>query len=145
MLFRFAPGNMRKEDSSSRLTTSTAFNLDKIENIYNYESGFSTTLGLIIKQNSKQNEFDFSIAQVINEKENKKMASKSSLDEKLSDLVGSASIKINDESDLKFNFALDQNYQDFNYNEIETSFNFNSISFDFSYLSEKTYWKSRIF
>ena len=74
---------------------------------------------------------------MINEKENKKIASKSSLDEKLSDLVGSASIKINDESDLKFNFALDQNYQDFNYNEIETSFNFNPISFDFSYLSEK--------
>ena len=77
------------------------------------------------------------MAQVINEKENKKMPSKSSLDEKLSDLVGSASIKLNDKSDLKFNFALDQNYQDFNYNEIETSFNFNPISFDFSYLSEK--------
>ena len=138
MLFRFAPGNMRKEDSSSRLTTSTAFNLDKIENIYNYESGFSTTLGLDYKTKiQNKNEFDFSVAQVINEKENKKMASKSSLDEKLSDLVGSASIKINDESDLKFNFALDQNYQDFNYNEIETSFNFNPISFDFSYLSEK--------
>ena len=31
-----------------------------------------------------------SLAQIINEKENKKMSSKSSLDEKLSDLVGSA-------------------------------------------------------
>ena len=40
MLFRFAPGNMRKEDSGSRLTTSNAFNLDKIENIYNYRIRF---------------------------------------------------------------------------------------------------------
>ncbi len=138
MLLRFAPGNMREEDSGSRLTTNTAFSIDKIENMYNYESGLSATLGFDYKTKiQNKNEFDFSVAQVINEKENKKMPSKSSLDEKLSDLVGSASIKLNDKSDLKFNFALDQNYQDFNYNEIETSFNFNPISFDFSYLSEK--------
>tara|TARA_B100001063_G_scaffold189646_1_gene180396 strand:- start:6683 stop:9082 length:2400 start_codon:yes stop_codon:yes gene_type:complete len=138
MLLRFAPGNMRKEDSSSRLTTNTAFNLDKIENIYNYESGLSATLGFDYKTEIQNNsEFDFSVAQVINEKENNKMASKSSLDEKLSDLVGSASIKLNDKSDLKFNFALDQNYQNLNYNEVEASFDLNPISFDFSYLSEK--------
>ena len=129
---------MREEDSGSRLTTNTAFSIDKIENMYNYESGLSATLGFDYKTKiQNKNEFDFSVVQVINEKENKKMPSKSSLDEKLSDLVGSASIKLNDKSDLKFNFALDQNYQDFNYNEIETSFNFNPISFDFSYLSEK--------
>ena len=41
------------------------------------------------------------------EKENKKMASKTSLDEKLSDLVGSASYKPNEISSLNFNFAID--------------------------------------
>ena len=65
------------------------------------------------------------------------MASVSSMDEKLSDLVGSVSYKPNDKSNIKLNFALDQNYQDINYNEIETNFNFDPISFDFNYLSEK--------
>ena len=49
MLLRFAPGNMREEDSGSRLTTNTAFSIDKIENMYNYESGLSATLGFDYK------------------------------------------------------------------------------------------------
>ena len=62
-----------------------------------------------IKDNNK--EFDFSIAQVINEKENKKMSSESSMDEKLSDLVGSANLDISKNFNLNYNFKLDQNYQ----------------------------------
>ena len=73
---------------------------------------------------------------MINQKENKKMASVTSMDEKLSDLVGSVSFKPNKKSNIKLNFALDQNYQDINYNEVETNFNFDYISFDFNYLSE---------
>ena len=49
-----------------------------------------------MKVNKDNNNFDFSIAQVINEKENKKMADKTSMNEKLSDLVGSAKYKFND-------------------------------------------------
>ena len=41
---------------------------------------------MLIKNGRK---LDFSVAQIINEKENKKRHSQSSLDEKLSDLVGS--------------------------------------------------------
>ena len=34
---------------------------------------------------------------------------------------------------LNYTFALDQNYNDFNYNEIGTSLDFNPIKFDFNY------------
>ncbi len=150
-LLRFSPGSMRQEDSGSRLNSSNAFNLNRVDNIKNYETGLSASLGL--DYNTKignYNELDFSIAQVINEKENKKMDSKSSLDEKLSDLVGSVSYKPNNKADLNFNFAVDQNYKDLNYSEIGTKFNFNPISFDFNYLSEKkhigdkNYFKTKI-
>ena len=47
------------------------------------------------------------------------MASRTSLDEKLSDLVGSANYKFNNKFSLNYNFALDQNYNDINYNEIK--------------------------
>ena len=43
------------------------------------------------------------------EKENKKMSSKTSLDEKLSDLVGTSKYKINENIDLTYNFSVDQN------------------------------------
>ena len=73
---------------------------------------------MTIKLKKQSTKFDFSLAQVINEKEKKKMADKSSLNEKLSDLVGSSSLNITENFKLKYNFAFDQNYNDFNYNEV---------------------------
>ena len=151
MLLRLSPGSMRKESSGARLTPLTAFNMNRIDNNKNYETGVSGTLGIdyeIRKNNNKK--FDFSIAQVINNKENKKMSDKSSLNEKLSDLVGTSKIKINQNFDLKYDFSIDQNYKDINYSELTTTYNFNSLNIDFSYLSEKKhignqdYFKTKI-
>ena len=127
MLIRYAPGSMRKEKEGSRLTPTTAFQMDRINKINNFETGLSTTIGLDynIKQNNK--DFDFSLAQVFKRKENKKMASKTSLDEKISDVFGSVNYEINDKVSLNYNFSIDQNYSDFNYNEIGTRFNLNPI------------------
>ena len=48
------------------------------------------------------------------------MHSKTSMDEKLSDLVGTSKYRINNKFSLNYNFSLDQNYSDLNYNEIGT-------------------------
>ena len=95
-LLRFAPGSMRKETDGSRLESSSAFNVNRLDSENNFETGLTGTFGFDYKIETKnEKEFDFSIAQIISEKENKKMASITSLDEKLSDLVGSTSIKLN--------------------------------------------------
>ena len=65
------------------------------------------------------------------------MPSSSSMDEKLSDLVGHSELKINDKLNLKYDFALDQNYNELNYNEVGTSLNFEPVNLDFSWLQEK--------
>ena len=82
-------------------------------------------------------ELDFSVAQIINQKENKKMAEKTSLDEKLSDLVGITSYKLMKNIKLNHNFSLDQNYSDLNYNELGKTLDLNPMKIDFSYLEEK--------
>ena len=93
---------------------------------------------------------DFSVAQIISEKENKKMASNTSLDEKLSDVVGATEYKINEKISLNYNFSIDQNYSDFNYNEVSTILNFDPIKIDFDYLREnkhigdQEYFKTKI-
>ena len=79
----------------------------------------------------------------------KKMSSKTSLDEKLSDLVGSANLKLSDKIKLNYDFSLDQNYNNLNYNEIGTTINLGPINFGFDYLERKhignkNYFKSRI-
>ena len=137
ILLRFSPGSMRKETSGSRLDPINAFSMDRIGNINNFETGASTTLGFDYNIKDSFKEFDFSIAQIVNQKENSKMASKTSLDEKLSDLVGSTSYKLNDKFSLNYNFALDQNYSDINYNEIGTKMNFGIMDINFNYLQEK--------
>ena len=137
ILMRFAPGSMRKEEDGSRLITTEAFSMNRVSNINNYETGITSTIGFDYKiREEKTTKFDFSVAQIINEKENQKMADKTSLNEKLSDLVGSSSYQLSSNVKLNYDFSLDQNYQDFNYNEFGASYNYGSLGVNFDYLSE---------
>ena len=150
LLLRYSPGSMRKDNDGSRLNPVSAFNLNRVDNIYNFENGLNATVGLDYNIKKNDTELDFSVAQIINEKENKKMSSKTSLDEKLSDLVGSANLKLSDKIKLNYDFSLDQNYNNLNYNEIGTTINLGPINFGFDYLEErkhignKNYVKSKI-
>ena len=150
ILFRYSPGQMRKETNGSTLNSSSAFSMNRLNNINNFETGLSSTIGFDYKISKNKKDFDFSVAQVINEKENKKMHSKTGLDEKLSDLVGSASYQLNDKVNLKYDFAVDQNYREFNYNDFGASFDLNKIKFDFNYLQEdkhignQEYFKTKV-
>ena len=128
---------MRKEEQNSRLTAVNAFNMNRLDNVNNFETGNTASIGFDyeIKKNSFD-KFNFSVAQVINEKENKKLSSNTSLDEKLSDLVGESSLKINDNFKLNYQFALDQNYEDLNYSDFNSQINFGNIGIDFNYIEE---------
>ena len=137
MLFRYAPGQMRKETENTRLNHSNVFKLDRLNTNKNFENGLSATLGFDYEINNSDNKLDFSIAQIINEKENQNMPSSSSLNQRFSDVIGHSELEINDNISLNYDFALDQNYKSLNYNELSANFDFNSIKFDFGYLQEK--------
>tara|TARA_X000001036_G_scaffold431682_1_gene466364 strand:- start:796 stop:3105 length:2310 start_codon:yes stop_codon:yes gene_type:complete len=137
ILFRYAPGNMRKDNDDMRLNNTNIFSLDRLNSYNNFENGLSATIGFDYQVKNIEKELNFSIGQVINEKENKQMPSSSSLDEKLSDVVGNTNIKVNDSLNFNYNFALDQNYNDLNYNEIGFNVNLNPIKFDIDYLQER--------
>ena len=144
MLVRYSPGSMRKESDGARLGTQNAFYLNRLnDKINNYETGLTATLGFDYKLKGDLSTFDFSLAQIINEKENKKMSSESSLDEKLSDLVGETEFKLNDKISLNYNFAVDQNYSDLNYNLIGSTMNFNNLNINFDYLQEKKHYGNK--
>ena len=90
------------------------------------------------------------MAQIINEKKNKNFVSKTSLDEKLSDLVGKVDYNVNEKINLNYEFAVDQNYQDLNYNDFGAKINFNNLDIDFNYIEEnkhigdQQYFKTRL-
>ena len=137
LLFKFAPDYMRKENSKTKLNHLNVFNLDRLDSPTNFESGLNATIGFDYELNTNDKKLTLSAGQIINEKENKNMPSSSSLDEKLSDVVGYADLKVNENLSINYNFALDQNYKDLNYNEIGTNLNFEPFKIKFNYLEEK--------
>ena len=151
IFLRLSPGSMRKEDDGSRLTPSNAFNIDRLGNKNNFETGNSVSLGFDFDIKKKDiNKFNFSVAQVINEKENNQMNKKTSLDEKLSDLVGDYTFNISDKFSINHQFAVDQNYQELNYNDFGTNFDLGNTTIGFNYIEEdkhvgnQEYFKTKI-
>ena len=136
---RYAPGGMRKESSGSRLNAKNAFSMDRLDNKYNFENGLTSAFGVDYQIKNNEQNLDFSIAQIISNKENKKMPSESSLDEKVSDLVGEANLNFNNKFNLNYNFAVDQNYKELNYNDLGARMNFGALDIDFNYLQEKNH------
>ena len=136
LLLRYAPGEMRKENGGSILNPLTAFSMNRLDNDKNFETGLSATVGVDYSVKKDNSVFDFSIAQIINNEENKDMPTKTSLDEKLSDLVGSSNLKLNDKLEVNYNFSVDQNYNDLNYNDFGTKINFEPMQIGFNYILE---------
>ena len=139
ILLRHAPGNMRKEDDDTRLNNLNIFNLDRLNINDNFESGTSATLGFDYEIKKPNSDFNFTIGQVIKDKANRKMPDSSSLDNQFSDVVGSTNYNLNNGIELSYNFALDQNYSEFNYNELGAKIDLNPVKFDFNYLQEKNH------
>lgn len=151
ILLKLSPGSMRKEEDGYILSPSRAFDIDRLNNINNFETGNSATLGFDFNIKEKNiDKFNFSVAQIINEEENKKHNSKTSLDEKLSDLVGASSLRINNNLELDYNFAIDQNYNEFNFNDFGSKLKFGNLGVNFNYIEEnnhigdKKYFKTKI-
>ena len=137
IMLRYAPEHMRKEDGSDKLNSLNLFTLNRINNTNNFEGGLSSTLGFDYELDKNDKKFKLSLGQVINAKENKNMPTSSSLDEKLSDVIGSSTLTLNKKFDLDYSFSVDQNYKELNYNEVGANLNLDLFKFNIDYLQEK--------
>jgi len=142
-LLRYAPGHMRKVDGG-KFSYDTLFNLNKTDRFDVIEDGLSTSLGIEYKKYSLNEEnnidketFSLSGGQVISDKTNMNIPSSTSLDQKLSDFVGKAKYSPNKKIELNYNFSVDHNYKDINYNDVQLNYNLEKVGFNLSYLQEK--------
>ena len=77
-LLKFSPNHMRKENDDLNLNEADIFSLNRLNSNENFESGTNLTVGLDYEKKNQFDKLNFSIAQIINEKENnKKMPDKS--------------------------------------------------------------------
>ena len=51
--------------------------------------------------------------------------------------MGTSSLRLNENFKINYNFSLDQNYNDLNYNEILSTLNFSNLNLEVGYLQEK--------
>ena len=71
--------------------------------------------------------------------ENEDMPSKSSLDQKTSDIVGEFNYNFSKIGSIDYKFSVDHNLNDLNYNEVSTSLNFGKVDFNLDYLEEQNH------
>ncbi len=142
-MLRYAPLHMRDvRDEDVRLSYSNLYSMNKTLEI---ERGLSSILGFEYKINEKNKNGDeieklsLSLGQVFNSETNKDIPSKSSLDQKMSDVVGEINYNFGKIGKIDYKFSLDHNYEDLNYNEISTSLNFGKVEFNLDYLEEQNH------
>ena len=143
---RHAPGHMRDmDDDNLKLSYSNLFSLNKNSQLDVLESGTSAAVGLEFSNldfdNNKAGDENYSlyIGQIYNLEENFDMPSRSSLDQKVSDLVGRASIKFSENFHLNNEFSVDQNLNEINYNDLKASFLLGNAKFNVGYLEENNH------
>jgi len=141
-MLRYAPGQLRDSRSADvMLSYANIYALNKTSDI---EDGLSAVLGIDYKINEKKDGGEFeklslSIGQVFNAEENIDMPSKSSLDQKTSDVVGSLNYNFSEIGSIDYKFSVDHNLNDFNYNDFSTVLNFGKIQFNLDYLEQQNH------
>ena len=142
-MLRYAPGQMKSHrDDDVFLNYSNLYSLNKTSEI---ESGLSTILGFDYSLNKKKSDgtqrekLAVSMGQVFNQRKNKDLPLRSSLDQKVSDLVGQVNYNFSEIGNIGYSFSLDNNYSDLNYNEISTGLDFGRIAFNVNYLEQRNH------
>jgi len=142
-MIRYAPGHMRNlSEKDVTLNYTNLYSLNKTAEI---ESGLSAILGIDYKINEikdgniNKEKLSLSIGQVFNYEKNKDIPSKSSLDQKMSDVVGEINYNFSEIGKIDYKFSLDHNLNDFNYNDVSTELNFGKVQFNLDYLEQQNH------
>ena len=140
---RTSPSQMRNiSDDDLRLSYSNLFSLNKNSQPDVIERGTGAVLGFEFSNNDFTNQisgdknYSFSFGQMYNLDDNENIPTKSSLDQKVSDLVGEAFVKINENLTLKSEFNLDNNLKDMNYQDLQANLILGNTQFNLKYLEE---------
>jgi len=136
-MVRFAPGHMR--DISGDEVTLNHANLYSLNKTSEIEDGLGAVLGFDYKIKEKSDDrerLSLSLGQIFNYEVNRDIPSKSSLDQKMSDLVGKIDYNFSKIGSISYNFLVDNNLNQLNYSEVSTEMNFGPVKFNLDYLEE---------
>ena len=137
--FRFNSGQMKDYSSVSRsINSDNIFSIDRLSiGGDSFEEGKSLTAGITYKKeniNDINKYFSYSLGTVFRDKIQTKIPDSSGISGKSSNLVGSAEYALSDNYILNYDFSLDNNYKNFEYNSIEATYKNNNFKTKFNFL-----------
>jgi len=139
MTIKFSPNKTKNlKDDDVRLDISNIYTIDRIGSADDVEEGTSLTYGFeyMKTDNSNTKIISANIANVLRINESKNLPTQSGLGNKTSDVVGNFSYKPYDIFELEYDYSVDSNLNDINYQLITTNFTVNNFVTSFEYLNE---------
>ena len=136
---RISPTNGKDISSNdTRIDFDNLFSPNRIGRMDMVEKGNSLTLGLEYEKQNLNNEkiLGFNLGNVLKDKKNQDLPSKTKLDQTRSDLVGNFYYKFNEIIELDYNFSFDRDLNFSNYDSLQTKIGSNKFITAFDYISE---------
>jgi LPS-assembly protein len=138
--FRLNPNDMKNYASSNnKIDVGNIFSTNRLGLSDTYEAGRSLTFGVDYKKenlNEINKYFEIKLATALRDKKENFISSKSTLNRKTSNLFGSVTSKMSDNLELNYNFAIDNDYNKFEYNDFNATFSVNNIITKFNFIEE---------
>ena len=131
---------------NTRIGIDSIYSLNRLANNEMVEGGGSATIGFDFKKLNKSNfneNLSISLATVVRAKKNEDLPTVSSIGQKNSDIFGKIDVKPNENFDIRYDFAVDNNLDKTNYNLISSSLKVNNFVTTFEYSNDKTLANSK--
>ena len=138
---KFNPIKSKNIKNNDRIVDyNNIYSINRIGSSETLESGQSLTIGneySIYQNNDFQNKlFNFNIATSISDNDNDKLPSKSSLNQKMSNIVGQVEFNPNKSINFNYDYLIDNNIGQFNYHKLKSNFKINNFITSFEFLEE---------
>ena len=140
ILLKINPSDMKNYSSSDKsINVNNIFNKNRLGFIDTLETGKSLTLGIDFKKENIDDfnkYFEIKLASVLRDKKEVFIPSKSTLGQKNSNLFGSITNNFSESFNINYNFAIDNDLDKIEYNDIGAEFILNNFSTKFNFLEE---------
>ena len=144
--FRFSPHDMKNNRNlERRVDMNNIYNIGRLGVDNSYESGESLTVGFDFKKEKvttknkikEMNDyFEFKLATVFRNKQEINIPINSTLDKKKSNFFGQLNYKPTNNFSLNYDFAINNDFNELEYNSINTKIDFNKFTTQFNFLEE---------
>ena len=134
------PHDMKNYSSTKKnINTTNIFDNNRLGLSDSFETGESLTLGFNYKREQKNNLnnfLDINLATLFRINEEEFIPSNTTINKKNSNIFGNIKTSFNELIDINYNFAIDNNYDKFEFNEFDGVFKFGKIYTEINFLKE---------